>query len=55
MRTRGTTATSGGGMGVFDSVLTARVREYFDPLEDRSTCRRTGAGEEALLGHAEQF
>ena len=55
MRTRGTTATSGEGMGVFDSVLTARVREYFDPLEDRSTCRRTGAGEEALLGHAEQF
>ncbi len=52
---RGTTATSGGGMGVFDSVLTARVREYFDPLEDRSTCRRTGAGEEALLGHTEQF
>jgi len=55
VRTRGTTATSGGGMGVSDSVLTARVREYFDPLEDRSTCRRTGAGEEALLGHTEQF
>ena len=55
IRTRGTIATSGGGMDVSDSVLTARVREYFDPLEDRSTCRRTGAGEEVLLGHTDQF